>query len=169
MIALIDYDWRVIPNLITFAGIPLGIIAAWRLMPEAPDQSLIGALGGAGFLFLTGEVYLLVRRTEGVGLGDVFLIGMIGAFLGWPGVIFTLFGGSLLGAAGGIVFALAGGAPAPPEERVPAAIAEITACGAAICRHPKRPAARRRCYARRYLSDHFSRSPRRFTRLFSRN
>jgi len=127
VIAIIDYDWRVIPNLITFAGIPLGILAAWLLIPEVGlEQSLIGAIGGAGFLFLTGEVYLLVRRTEGVGLGDVFLIGMVGAFLGWPGMVFTLFGGSILGAIGGVVFALAGGAPAPPEENVPAAIAEVT-------------------------------------------
>ncbi|HEX3409887.1 MAG TPA: prepilin peptidase [Candidatus Binataceae bacterium] len=128
VVALIDYDWRVIPNLITFLGIPIGILSAWLLMPDVGlTQSLIGAIGGAGFLFITGEVYLLVRRMEGVGLGDVFLIGMIGAFLGWPGMVFTMFGGSLLGALGGVVFALAGGPPATPEEEVPAAIAEVTA------------------------------------------
>jgi leader peptidase (prepilin peptidase)/N-methyltransferase len=127
VVALIDYDWRVIPNLITFVGIPVGILAAWLLMPDVGlTQSLIGAVGGAGFLFITGEVYLLVRRMEGVGLGDVFLVGMIGAFLGWPGVLFTMFGGSILGAIGGVAFALAGGAPAPPQEHVPAAIAEVT-------------------------------------------
>ena len=127
VVAIIDYDWRVIPNLITFVGIPVGILAARLLMPDVGlMQSLIGAVGGAGFLFITGEVYLLVRRMEGVGLGDVFLIGMIGAFLGWPGVLFTMFGGSILGVIGGVAFALAGGAPAPPEEHVPAAIAEVT-------------------------------------------
>jgi leader peptidase (prepilin peptidase) / N-methyltransferase len=126
-VALIDYDWRVIPNLITLVGIPVGIIAAWLAIPDVGlRNSLIGAVGGAGFLFLTGEVYLLVRRTEGVGLGDVFLIGMVGAFLGWLGVLFTLFAGSMLGVIGGIAFALAGGAPGPPEEQVPAAIAEVT-------------------------------------------
>ncbi len=125
-IALIDYDWRVIPNAITFAGIPIGIIAAWLAMPEVGlKSSLIGAVGGAGFLFITGEVYLLVRHTEGVGMGDVFLLGMVGAFLGWPGVLFTTFAGSLFGAIGGIALALAGGIPAPPEEHVPAAIAEV--------------------------------------------
>jgi leader peptidase (prepilin peptidase) / N-methyltransferase len=127
VVALIDYDWRVIPNVITLAGIPVGIIAAWLAMPEVGlKSSLIGAVGGAAFLFITGEVYLLVRRTEGVGLGDVFLIGVIGAFLGWPGVLFTMFAGSILGSIGGVAFALAGGAPAPPEEQVPAAIAEVT-------------------------------------------
>ena len=127
VVAIIDYDWRVIPNLITFVGIPVGILAAWLLMPDVGlMQSLIGAVGGAGFLFITGEVYLLVRRMEGVGLGDVFLIGMIGAFLGWPGVLFTMFGGSILGVIGAVAFALAGGAPALPEAHVPAAIAEVT-------------------------------------------
>src|SRR5271155_1921254 len=45
VIALIDYDWRVIPNLITLAGIPIGIIAAWLLIGEVGlEQSLIGAI-----------------------------------------------------------------------------------------------------------------------------
>jgi leader peptidase (prepilin peptidase)/N-methyltransferase len=126
-IALIDYDWRVIPNMITFIGVPTGILAAWLLMPEVGLwNSLIGAAAGAGFLFLTGEIYLLVRRREGVGLGDVFLIGMVGAFLGWPGVAFTLFVGSILGSLGGIAFALSGGAATTPAEEVPSAIAEVT-------------------------------------------
>ena len=127
VVAIIDYDWRVIPNLITFAGIPIGIVAAWLVMPEVGlRSSLIGVAGGAGFLFLTGEIYLIVRGIEGVGMGDVFLLGMTGAFLGWPGVLFTLFAGSLLGAIGGIAFALGGGAPGPPEQEVPEAIAEVT-------------------------------------------
>jgi leader peptidase (prepilin peptidase) / N-methyltransferase len=127
VVALIDYDWRVIPNLITFVGTPLGILSAWLLIPEVGLwSSLCGAAGGAGFLFLTGEVYLLVRRREGVGLGDVFLLGMVGAFLGWPGVLFTLFVGSIFGSLGGIALALSGGVSAPSAEPVPAAIAEVT-------------------------------------------
>jgi leader peptidase (prepilin peptidase)/N-methyltransferase len=127
VVALIDYDWRVIPNLITFVGTPLGILSAWLLIPEVGLwSSLIGAAGGAGFLFLTGEVYLLVRRREGVGLGDVFLLGMVGAFLGWPGVLFTLFVGSIFGSLGGIALALSGGVSACSAEPVPAAIAEVT-------------------------------------------
>ena len=86
---------------------------------------MIGALGGAGFLFITGEVYLLIRRREGVGMGDVFLIGMVGAFLGWPGVLFTMFVGSILGAIGGVAFALSGAVSMAPEEEIPAAIAEV--------------------------------------------
>jgi leader peptidase (prepilin peptidase)/N-methyltransferase len=131
-VALIDYDWRVIPNLITFPGIPIGFLAAWMLIPEIGWRgSLIGVLVGAGFLFISGEAYALIRGTEGVGLGDVWLMGMVGAFLGWVGVLFTLFVGSIFGSIGGIAFGIAGGAPGPPEEHVPEAIAEVTGAGSA--------------------------------------
>jgi leader peptidase (prepilin peptidase)/N-methyltransferase len=141
-VALIDYDWRVIPNVITFFGIPVGLACAAFVMPEVGLRSaLIGAVAGGGALFITGEAYLLLRRQEGVGLGDVWLLGMIGAFIGWPGVLFTLFFGSLFGTVGGIVFALAGGAPAPPDEVVPQAIAEVTGVrrGVAPEDHPGGP------------------------------
>jgi leader peptidase (prepilin peptidase) / N-methyltransferase len=132
-VALIDYDWRVIPNIITFPGIPIGFLAAWLLMPEIGWRaSLLGIVIGAGFLFITGELYSLIRGAEGIGLGDVWLVGMTGAFLGWAGVLFTMFAGSILGSIGGIAFGLAGGAPGPPEEHVPEAIAEVTGAGRAV-------------------------------------
>src|SRR5215469_7838392 len=107
--ALIDYDWRLIPNAITLPGIPLGLLTAWCVIPEVGwKSSLAGILVGAGFLFLTGEAYLRLRGREGVGMGDVWLLGMIGAFLGWPGALFTLFVGSLLGTIGAIALALGG-------------------------------------------------------------
>ena len=125
-VALIDYDWRVIPE----SGHARGNSdrdnrGVARDAGGGTQELADRRRGGAGFLFVTGEVYLLVRRTEGVGMGDVFLIGMVGAFLGWPGVLFTMFAGSILGSIGGFAYALAG-APAPPEEQVPAAIAEVT-------------------------------------------
>ncbi len=114
-VALIDYDWRLIPNLITFPGMLMGFVAASLLMPEIGwKRSLIGLLVGGGVLFLTGEIYYLVRGREGVGMGDVWMLGMVGAFLGWTGVLFTLFFGSVFGAVGGIAYGLAGGgAPEP--------------------------------------------------------
>ncbi len=126
-VALIDYDWRVIPNLITFPGIPLGVLAAWLMTPEVGwKSSLIGVGLGAGFLFATGEIYMLVRGVEGVGMGDVWLVGMVGAFLGVPGVLFTLFAGAMLGTVGGIALTVSGGLPKPPEEQVPQAVTEVT-------------------------------------------
>jgi len=115
IVALIDYDWRLIPNIITFPGIPLGLLAATFMIPEVGlERSLIGIAVGWGFLFLTGEVYFWLRSREGVGMGDVWLLGMVGAFMGWPGAVFTLFVGSILGSVGGLVSALSGGAPAAP-------------------------------------------------------
>ncbi len=114
-VALIDYDWRLIPNLITFPGIPAGLLAASFAMPEVGARSsLVGIALGWGGLFVTGELYFRLRGREGVGMGDVWLLGMVGAFLGWPGALFTLFFGSVVGSIGGIAFALTGGAPEPP-------------------------------------------------------
>ncbi|HEX4210404.1 MAG TPA: prepilin peptidase [Candidatus Binataceae bacterium] len=125
-VSLIDYDWRVIPNAITLGGIPLGFIAATLAIPEVGWlSSLIGLAVGAGFLFLTGELYFRLRGQEGLGLGDVYLVGMVGSFLGWQGVIFTLFAGSMLGAIGGIIFALTGLGHSAPEAEIPAAIHEV--------------------------------------------
>src|SRR5262249_38307165 len=110
VIGAIDYDWRIIPNVITFPGIIAGFLAASLWIPEVGWQSsLIGMLLGAVVLFLIGELYEYVRGREGIGMGDVWLLAMIGAFLGWPGAVFTLFFGSLAGAIGGLALALSGG------------------------------------------------------------
>ena len=115
--ALIDYEWREIPNAITFPGIPLGLLTAWCVMPEVGwKSSLAGILVGAGFLFLTGEAYLRLRGREGVGMGDVWLLGMVGAFLGWPGALFTLFVGSILGTIGAVALTLGGEGAVHPNE-----------------------------------------------------
>lgn len=127
IIAFIDYDWRVIHNAITLGGMIGGFLAAALLMPEVGWKSSLAGVGvGAGFLFLTGVLYTLVRGAEGVGLGDVYLLGMVGAFLGLWGAIFTIFFGAIFGAVGGLAMALSGGAPAPPEAEIPEAIAAVT-------------------------------------------
>ena len=126
--ALIDYDWRVIPNVITFPGIPLGVLTAWWVMPEVGwKSSLAGVTIGAGFLFVTGEAYLRIRGREGVGMGDVWLLGMVGAFLGWPGALFTLFAGSILGTIVAMAMAVSGEHSRPSHEPLPGATAEVTA------------------------------------------
>src|SRR5579875_517301 len=102
-VGLIDYDWRLIPSVITLPGMLLGVTMASLAMPAVGwKSSLGGLLLGAGFLFATGEIYRRIRGREGVGLGDVWLLGMVGAFLGWPGALFTLFFGSVLGTIGGV-------------------------------------------------------------------
>jgi leader peptidase (prepilin peptidase)/N-methyltransferase len=105
MVALvfIDYDHRVLPNAITVPGAVLGLLLAWPRETVTVKDSLVGALLGAGLLFLVAEVYLRVRKIEGLGMGDVKMMGMVGAFLGWKGVLLTLFLGSLLGTLVGLI------------------------------------------------------------------
>jgi prepilin signal peptidase PulO-like enzyme (type II secretory pathway) len=114
--SLVDYDWRLIPNLITFPGVPVGFVLAAMFMPEVGwKSSLIGITAGGGVLFVTGFLYQMVRGQEGVGLGDVFLLAMVGAFIGWQGVLFTLFFGALLGSFGGLAVGLFGTPRDAPE------------------------------------------------------
>ena len=64
-------------------------------------SSLIGIAIGAGVLFAIAEAYYRVRGQEGLGMGDVKMLAMIGAFLGWPLTLLTLvfasFAGSVVG------------------------------------------------------------------------
>ena len=129
VITFIDYDFFIIPNLITYPGILIGFIIAgvnqltgWFSTPPRPgtfvafnpiSHSLIeGALGfaaGAGFLYFVSEVYLRLRKKDGLGMGDVKLLGMLGAVFGPACSLFTIFVGSLLGSLIGITLVLIGG------------------------------------------------------------
>jgi leader peptidase (prepilin peptidase)/N-methyltransferase len=101
-IVFIDIDYRIIPDELSLGGLAAGILLAF--FPGGDWKgSLGGALLGGGFLYGTAFVYEKARGVEGMGGGDVKLLAMIGAFLGWKGAILTIFIGSLLGAAGGFV------------------------------------------------------------------
>lgn len=114
--SLIDLDWRIIPDEITLPGIPAGLLAAAFVLPEVGLRSALwGLLAGGGFLFVVGEAYRLLRGQEGMGMGDVKLIAMIGAFMGWPAVLFTIFTGSAAGAVGGVIVGLIGRRVETPE------------------------------------------------------
>lgn len=126
VIALIDFDWSVIYTAIPAAGAIAGLLAAGFVMSDVGWlSSVFGIVMGGGFLFLTGLAYRAIRHTEGIGLGDIYLMMMIGAFLGWPGALFTLFAGSLAGSLGGVAMLLF--ERAEPSEPVPEAIAAVVA------------------------------------------
>ena len=113
--SLVDYDWRLIPNVITIPGAIVGFLLAGLAIPEVGWwNSMLGIAVGGGLLYLTGFVYQALRGREGVGPGDVYLLAMAGAFIGWAGVLFTLFFGALIGSIGGIVYAFAGSAEPSP-------------------------------------------------------
>jgi leader peptidase (prepilin peptidase) / N-methyltransferase len=95
-----DLQHKILPNVITLPGIAVGFACSLFLPPGWRD-SLIGIVVGGGVLFAIAETYYRVRGEEGLGMGDVKLLGMIGAFLGWKLVLLTLvlasFTGSLFG------------------------------------------------------------------------
>ncbi len=96
----IDLHHRILPNVITLPGIAAGFAASWFL-PPGWISSLIGIVVGGGLLLAIGEVYYRVRGQEGLGMGDVKMLAMVGAFLGWPLMVLTLvlasFAGSIVG------------------------------------------------------------------------
>jgi leader peptidase (prepilin peptidase) / N-methyltransferase len=114
--AYIDLRHSIIPDELSIYAVPLGVGLNLLLgllgHPSAPtwQQSVVGALAGAGALLLPMGVYYLLRRQEGMGFGDVKLLAMMGAFLGpLPAVPFILFGAALLGSAVGVPLALVRG------------------------------------------------------------
>jgi leader peptidase (prepilin peptidase)/N-methyltransferase len=102
VLAFIDIDHRILPDSMTLTGIPLGVLASVWLPPGLRD-SLVGVALGGGSLWLIAEAYYRWRHVEGMGMGDVKMLAMIGAVLGWKAVIVTLvlssFSGALVGVA----------------------------------------------------------------------
>ena len=98
----IDLEHQILPNPITLPGIAIGLIFSF-IAPPGWRSSLIGIVLGGGVLYGIAWAYYLVRREEGLGMGDVKMLAMIGAFLGWKAVLVTLvlssFSGALLGLA----------------------------------------------------------------------
>ncbi len=98
----IDLEHHLLPNAITLPGIVVGF--AFSLFTEPGWQaSLLGILIGGGSLYAIAEAYFRVRHEEGLGMGDVKMLSMIGAFLGWKLTVVTLmlasFSGSIIGIA----------------------------------------------------------------------
>jgi leader peptidase (prepilin peptidase)/N-methyltransferase len=97
-----DLQPKILPNVLTLPGIVVGFVCSLFLPPGWRD-SLIGIAVGGGLLFAIAEGYYRIRGQEGLGMGDVKLLAMIGAFLGWKLVLLTLvlasFSGSLIGLA----------------------------------------------------------------------
>jgi leader peptidase (prepilin peptidase)/N-methyltransferase len=96
----VDLEHHLLPDVITLPGIVLGLVSSAVLPPGLLD-ALIGALAGGGVLWLVGEAYYRYSGHEGMGGGDVKMLAMIGAFLGWKLALLTLvlssFVGSLVG------------------------------------------------------------------------
>jgi leader peptidase (prepilin peptidase) / N-methyltransferase len=111
----IDLEHQILPNVITLPGIVIGLLFS-LIAPPGIRDALIGAAAGGGILYGIAAAYYLWRREEGMGMGDVKMLAMLGAFLGWKAVLVTLvlasFSGALIGMAmmavqrGGMKYAL---------------------------------------------------------------
>lgn len=97
----IDLEHQILPNSITLPGIVAGLIFSLAGPPGLRD-AIIGVLLGGGVLYAIAAGYYLWRREEGLGMGDVKMLAMIGAFLGWQAVLLTLVLASLSGAVIGV-------------------------------------------------------------------
>jgi leader peptidase (prepilin peptidase)/N-methyltransferase len=114
VIAFIDLDHKLILNKVTIPSIVV-FYAASFLWPERRwYDGVVGAAVGYGLPWAIGEIYYRVTRREGLGLGDGMLLALIGALLGWRGVVVALFGGSMIGSVIGITALVVGGAAGSP-------------------------------------------------------
>ena len=126
VISFIDLDHQIIPDVITLPGIAVGLLLSVAGMGPRVLDSVLGALLGGGLLYAVAVGYHAWTGREGMGGGDVKLLAMIGAFLGWRSVLVTLVLGSFTGALVGVGLILGRGA----DVRVPIPFGPFLALGA---------------------------------------
>jgi leader peptidase (prepilin peptidase) / N-methyltransferase len=104
---MIDLEHQILPNVITLPGVLVGL-AASAVLPPGLLSAALGVAVGGGVLWTVSEAYYRWRGVEGLGMGDVKMLAMIGAFLGWPLTLLTLVLASLAGAVVGLSLIAAG-------------------------------------------------------------
>jgi leader peptidase (prepilin peptidase)/N-methyltransferase len=137
VITFIDLDHKLILNKVTIPSIVVFYAASFLLPERRWYDGVVGLAVGYGLPWAIGEIYFRVTRREGLGLGDSMLLALIGALLGWRGVLVALFGGSVIGSVIGITALLVGRATetapddpasaAPRGEAAPASGSDATA------------------------------------------
>jgi leader peptidase (prepilin peptidase)/N-methyltransferase len=103
VLGFIDFYHMIIPDEITMPGLVLALVYSLFREDVNITQALIGAVSGASFLLLVYGAYLLLRKKEGLGMGDVTMMLLIGAYLGWRQAFFTLILASFVGALVGLI------------------------------------------------------------------
>lgn len=93
--SFIDWETFILPDTLMFSGIALSIIASWLILPIHILDSFLGMLIGGGLFFVVQKTYKAIRKREGLGTGDIKLLGFIGAFVGWYSLPLVLFVSSL--------------------------------------------------------------------------
>jgi leader peptidase (prepilin peptidase)/N-methyltransferase len=103
VIIWIDVHHQIIPDVISLPGIGVGLIFSFFSTFISWQDSLIGLLAGGGVFYAIALIYLLLRKQDGMGGGDIKLLAMIGAFLGWQSLPFIIFMSSITGSVVGLL------------------------------------------------------------------
>jgi len=128
-IALIDWDFQIIPDELSLGLGVVGLVLAATVLPLGLWRGLLGAAIGAGFLWGIAAAYKAARGQDGMGFGDVKMAAMIGAFLGPLQVLLTIFVAAFLGSVWGAwLMARRGG-----SGRTLVAFGTFLAASAALC------------------------------------
>jgi leader peptidase (prepilin peptidase)/N-methyltransferase len=109
VITFIDIDHQIIPDILSVTGIPLFFLLGFLVPFITWKDALIGILAGGGLLYAVAFGYQLLTGRDGMGGGDIKLLAMIGAMIGWQGILFTVFISSLSGTVIGLLLALPAG------------------------------------------------------------
>ncbi len=128
VVAGTDLSHKIIPNAVTFPGIAVGLICAATVLPLGFLDSLLGILVGGGILWFLAWVSPYLFGKEGMGGGDIKLLAMIGAFLGWKPALMTIMIGSFLGSLVGVT--LIAGQLIKREDYIP--FGPFLVCGALV-------------------------------------
>ncbi len=100
-IIFIDYYHYIIPDIIDLPGIIIGLLFSFINPLVSWQSSLIGIITGGGILWMAAVFYVLLRKKEGMGGGDIKLLAMLGAWLGWQSlpfiILFSSFSGAIIG------------------------------------------------------------------------
>lgn len=128
VITFIDFDHQIIPDVISLPGIAVGFAFSFFLPWLGWKDSLIGLLAGGGSLLLVAYGYQLLTGKDGMGGGDVKLLAMLGAFLGWRSILFIIFSASLVGSVIGVGLMLARGR----DSKLPIPFGPFLALGAIL-------------------------------------
>jgi leader peptidase (prepilin peptidase)/N-methyltransferase len=102
VIIFIDIHHQLIPDVISLPGIVIGFAGSFLNSSVSWQQSALGILLGGGVLYAIALGYYLLTKRDGMGGGDIKLLAMIGAFLGWQSLLYVIFASSLLGSIVGL-------------------------------------------------------------------
>jgi leader peptidase (prepilin peptidase) / N-methyltransferase len=102
VVTFIDLEHQIIPDEISLSGIVIGFVCSFFLPSPGWLNSLLGIIAGGGSLYLVAWGYERFTGKEGMGGGDVKLLAMLGAFLGWEAIPLIIFISSLTGSVIGL-------------------------------------------------------------------